>query len=341
MNVKFCEGYRKYSADVPHFLVNRPRILVGHCIDRIFAADEIESYHIQCVDDVNGIFKIKSQSQEGQWYHLTFGDSTNMCRCECQDWQKWWFPCKHFIAVFNHYPGWQWENLSPLYQNSPFLSLDEELITQLQSPCSMTLQPEEKKASEVLDGSHEVGDGSQDASPEVGDEVPDGSQVTTHEVGQPLPLRSKHHRSEAARCRDLLAQLRCATFLVHNAEALATLRGELSEALFKVRYHIQHEDGIELEDPQPKPKRKHCQVREDLCDLPPPPKKAKYARRHGKKANENRKLTGVKVGIDQLSKPVVLSAPMKKMLLQLKSQKMTTLMRAAYHQQRTTLRMRQ
>ena len=114
MNVKYSQGYRKYSSEIPHFLVNRPRILVTHCIERIFAAKEIESHHIECTDSMKGKFKIRSQSQDGCWYLLSFGDSQTMCRCECQDWQKWWLPCKHFIAIFNLYPAWQWESLSPL-----------------------------------------------------------------------------------------------------------------------------------------------------------------------------------------------------------------------------------
>ena len=203
--LKFCQGYRKYNTDVPHFLVNRPRILVAHCLERISVAKEIENHHIRCADTKKGIFKIKSQSQEGQWYHLCFGDSTKMCSCECQDWQKWWLSCKHFIAVFNYHPGWQWENLSPLYQNSPFFSLDEELITQLQP--SQPLQPQ----SEPPRSDPQQSEPPQSEELDIVSEMPyTPSQVTIHKVGQPFPLRHKYHTSTAAKCRDL----RCATFLV-------------------------------------------------------------------------------------------------------------------------------
>ena len=89
MNVKFCQGNRKYHTDIPHYLVNRSRVLVAHCI----AADDIQGYHIQCVDDIPGIFKIKSQSLDGTVYCLSFGDANTICKCECLDWQKWWLPC--------------------------------------------------------------------------------------------------------------------------------------------------------------------------------------------------------------------------------------------------------
>ena len=134
--MKYSQGHRKYNSEIPSFVVNRPRILVLHCIERIFAVKDIESQHIECVDVSKKTFKIKSQSQDGCWYLLSFADSETIFDCECPNWQKWWLPCTHFIAIFNNFPAWQWENLS-LYLNSPFFPLDEKLITKLQSPCNM------------------------------------------------------------------------------------------------------------------------------------------------------------------------------------------------------------
>ena len=128
MNVKYSQGYRKYNSEIPSFLVNRPRILVLHCIERIFTAKDIKSQHIECTDISKGTFKIKSQSQDGSWYLLSFGDSETMCRCGCPDWQKWWLPCKHFIAIFNTYPAWQWENLSSLYLPNYWRTIDNSTL---------------------------------------------------------------------------------------------------------------------------------------------------------------------------------------------------------------------
>ncbi|CAH3173680.1 unnamed protein product [Porites evermanni] len=84
MNVKYSQGYRKYKSDIPSFLVNRPRILVLHCKERIFAAKDIKSQHIKCIDISKGTFNIKSQSQDG---------SGGGC------------PASNFIAIFNTYPA--------------------------------------------------------------------------------------------------------------------------------------------------------------------------------------------------------------------------------------------
>ena len=134
--------------------------------------------------------------------------------------------------------------------------------------------------------------------------ISDAKSPPTLDVEEDLPTRQKNHRSEGALCRDLLAQLRCATYLVHNSEALTSLRLKLVQALSEVRYHISNEDGIDLEVPtEKKPlKRKHAISKDQFCDLPQPPKRAKYVGRHGKKASENKKLIGVKTGVKQLNK---------------------------------------
>ena len=134
--------------------------------------------------------------------------------------------------------------------------------------------------------------------------ISDAKSPPTLDVEEDLPTRQKNHRSEGALCRDLLAQLRCATYLVHNSEALTSLRLKLVQALSEVRYHISNEDGIDLEVPtEKKPlKRKHAISKDQFCDLPQPPKRAKYVGRHDKKASENKKLIGVKTGVKQLNK---------------------------------------
>ena len=86
------------------------------------------------------------------------------------------------------------------------------------------------------------------------------------DVKEDLPTRQKNHRNEGALCRDLLAQLRCATYLVHDSEALTSLRLKLVQALSEVRYHISNEDGIDLEVPaEKKPlKRKHAIIERSI-----------------------------------------------------------------------------
>ena len=176
-----------------------------------------------------------------------------MCHCGRPDWQKWWLPRKHFIAIFNTYPAWQWETFSLLYLKSPFSPLDEELITKLQSPCNMTssLTAEEPLTTPHLEEPQEQLNISEKHS-FVDQCISNAKSPPTLDVEEDLPTRQKNHRNEGALCRDLLAQLRCATYLVYDWGALTSPRLKLVQALTEVRYHISNEDGIDPEVPAEK-----------------------------------------------------------------------------------------
>ena len=57
-------------------------------------------------------------------YHIRFGDAEEMPSCSCGDWKKTGYLCKHFFLVFSKFLCWNWDALSPLYRNSPFLIVD-------------------------------------------------------------------------------------------------------------------------------------------------------------------------------------------------------------------------
>lgn len=63
----------------------------------------------------------------------------------------------------------------------------------------------------------------------------DSKTPPTLDVEEDLPTHPKNDRNEGARCCDLLAQLRCATHLVHDSEALTSLQLKLVQALSEVR----------------------------------------------------------------------------------------------------------
>ena len=60
---------------------------------------------------------------------LNFGKEENgMPSCTCKDWQQHQIPCKHFFAVFQHRPEWQWEQLPKSYLQSAYLSTDRDSL---------------------------------------------------------------------------------------------------------------------------------------------------------------------------------------------------------------------
>ena len=59
--------------------------------------------------------------------NVDFGSDETMLSCSCPGWKMLAHPCKHFFAIFKKYASWDWNLLSKLYKNSPYLTLDEKV----------------------------------------------------------------------------------------------------------------------------------------------------------------------------------------------------------------------
>ncbi|CAB3999988.1 Calcium-responsive transcription factor [Paramuricea clavata] len=72
-----------------------------------------------------------SESSEGAYnvFSSSPGDES-IPSCECLDWQRNYLPCKHMLAVIMSADGWSWEDLPVEYQESPYLTLDKEVLFQ-------------------------------------------------------------------------------------------------------------------------------------------------------------------------------------------------------------------
>ena len=126
--------HRGYNKDLPAFLVNRPRFFVEHCKQKIKLASNIDKTGIK-ITDFPGVFEVKSESLSKTWYRVQFGSNDGeRPSCECWAWQRSRLLCKHFFAVFNHHPEWNWENLPKEYWESPFITLDYHLLNETDSP---------------------------------------------------------------------------------------------------------------------------------------------------------------------------------------------------------------
>ena len=58
-----------------------------------------------------------------------FANGANMPECTCKDWTRWHIPCKHFFAVFNHFPNWGWASLPTTYLENEYLTADSAVLT--------------------------------------------------------------------------------------------------------------------------------------------------------------------------------------------------------------------
>ena len=74
-------AYRQYNSHLPRWLHNRPRQFITHCCQRLTHAQSITKEDISQEGD--GQFLVKSQSDK--------------------------HACKHFVAIYKHFPEWGWE----------------------------------------------------------------------------------------------------------------------------------------------------------------------------------------------------------------------------------------
>ncbi|XP_063343130.1 uncharacterized protein si:dkey-31c13.1 isoform X1 [Pelmatolapia mariae] len=132
-------SYRQYDSSVPPFLWDRPADVIQHitsCMD-----SSLSEGHVVKLGD--GVFRVKSETQEDQSYELAFGSDDSLPSCQCDDWRRYKLPCKHFCAVFQKVPGWTWQQLSLKYREHPLLNLDATC-------CSMTPDSVDEWGTEVV-----------------------------------------------------------------------------------------------------------------------------------------------------------------------------------------------
>ena len=79
-----------------HYLHNRPKTIISHCLERREKALKYTTEDITLIDNENGIFSVKGTS--GKDHNISFG----LPSCSCRDWITRHVPCKHFFAIFSY-----------------------------------------------------------------------------------------------------------------------------------------------------------------------------------------------------------------------------------------------
>lgn len=75
-----------------------------------------------------GVFLVSSRGGRPP-HEVVFGDESTFCSCTCQSFQRTQLLCTHFCAVFRALPNdWTFEHITPLYTQSPLLTLDEDIL---------------------------------------------------------------------------------------------------------------------------------------------------------------------------------------------------------------------
>lgn len=201
LNTRCSEGYRRDSSDVPKYLHNKPTPLVNHCRQRIISAVEVEPQHLKevCNGIEDGQFQVQSQLSN-TWYSLSFGAGDVMPRCSCPDFCHTGLLCKHFFAIFDHYPKGQWGSLPEKYRENPHLSLDRE---------------------HVFADFTKYKSGEENHNIQIGQDVPGNQQDSKAGVpNQKVKGIESQIRQEAVTCREKLKGLTSLTYNIEDVSAL-------------------------------------------------------------------------------------------------------------------------
>ena len=126
-NFAMSEFYRSYNDFVPDYLQGRPRKVILHCLSRLQKVAKFTKASIKMAT-APGTFIVYSPS--GKEHKVQFVAEDNMPQCTCKDWIRWHIPCKHFFAVFSHFPRWGWASLPKQYLDSEYLSADSASLLQ-------------------------------------------------------------------------------------------------------------------------------------------------------------------------------------------------------------------
>lgn len=121
MNVTCLTENRRYHHSVPLFLHNKPRHFVVHCLDRL--PPKVSKISSSQITSTTEGFLVRS-TDSGTDYTISIGNDKPSC--SCPDWAKFFWPCKHLLAVFSIYPAYGWEFMPNGYTSQPVFNLDTD-----------------------------------------------------------------------------------------------------------------------------------------------------------------------------------------------------------------------
>ena len=121
-----CSKYMRYGKEIDEYLPNRPHPLIRHCLLKKNLGENLDLTGIRVT--ATGKFSIiYYKDRQRRLYNVDFGSDETMQSCSCPDWKMSAYPCKHFFTIFKKYASWDWNSLSKLCKNSPYLTLDENV----------------------------------------------------------------------------------------------------------------------------------------------------------------------------------------------------------------------
>ena len=205
-------------------------------MERMSSSEDTLPDHIKILDENNGTFKVRSQDDPTRSYTISFGSDSSPVvshpSCDCYDWERYRLPCKHFFAIFRNVPAWSFNKLPKSYTGSQFLTVDSVgfQASNIETPSNNDANPPQPDASQISEES----------------DAPPDPEFTSSQ----LPQKPTTHRTDAARCRERLSQIKNLTYVAEgweNANVLIELKEMLDKCYQLLTDASPKENGLVLE----------------------------------------------------------------------------------------------
>ena len=135
LTARQTSAYRQPRDSLPHFLINRPNSVTSACLLNIEKGKTIELSSIT-EDAVNGVYSVKSK--KGMYkVQIQEGD------CSCPYFTQSRIPCKHIFSIIQNF-RWRWEDLPHSLTESPFMTLDSDILHEQDEHLDLPLAEEDK-----------------------------------------------------------------------------------------------------------------------------------------------------------------------------------------------------
>ena len=144
--MKSLDSIRKYHCDIPDFLKNRPRRFIQHCIRRLPPVVDMCSQQFQ--EKKPGVFTFR----RGKCRYLIKMSGTSlksMLTCQCADFKRFHWPCKHLLFVIRYIDGYSWNSLPEDYKNIALFNLDSTLMANSSTSTSSRIYKTSQESSEL------------------------------------------------------------------------------------------------------------------------------------------------------------------------------------------------
>ena len=199
---------------------------------RLVYAEDVNSITL---DDSIGAFLVPSEMGKHNYrVYFKAPQDNDIPSCECLDWQRNYLPCKHLLGIIQDkkYDTWGWETLPIAYRESPFLSLDMDILC--------------KPIHHILDEANDTQQSS-DAQTDFRDNDGETVKVTTTQTTTadlPKPVFPK--RTAVTRCCDLLSRIKNLIYECTDSTSLANLEKNLASAFQELEDNSNTDAGLTL-----------------------------------------------------------------------------------------------